>query len=169
MTMVINGSGSITGLSAGGLPSATVTQATLATPVAGTGPAFIAYQSSAQGAITAATYTKVLFQTSEFDTNTNFATSRFTPTVAGYYQLNGTVRVDGSPTRIILSLYKNGASYKVGNDITSPVQNVVSSIVYANGSTDYYEIYVYASGGTPTLTATGTANIYFNGAMVRSA
>jgi len=48
MSMVINGSGTITGLSAGGLPSATVTQATLATPIAGTGPAFSAYQSIPQ-------------------------------------------------------------------------------------------------------------------------
>lgn len=42
MTMVINGSGTITGLTAGGLPDATIVQADLATGVAGTGPLFIA-------------------------------------------------------------------------------------------------------------------------------
>lgn len=166
----VNGSGTY-------LPMSFYTNNTLAMQITTAGnivvastaaPAFSAYQSSAQGAISAATDTKVLFQTEEFDTNNNFASSTFTPTVAGYYQLNFCVRVDGSPTRIILNLFKNGSLYKGGEDSTSPVRNVGSSLVYANGSTDYYEVYVYASGGTPTLTSTGTVSIYFNGAMVRS-
>ena len=51
MTITINGSGTITGVSAGGLPSGTVTQATLATPVAGTGPAFSATMSANQAVL----------------------------------------------------------------------------------------------------------------------
>jgi hypothetical protein len=138
---------------------------------AGTGPAFSAYQSSVQGTFTSGTIIKVLFQTEEWDTNNNFASSTFTPTVAGYYQLNSSVRVDGSPTRIILQIYKNGNGYKSGTDTpTASSAGVVSSIVYANGTTDYFDIYVYAtSAGTPTLNQTGTASIYFNGAMIRSA
>ena len=64
MTITINGSGSITGLSAGGLPDATITQADLASGVAGTGPAFSAYQSSAQ-TLSSVTDTKILLQTEE--------------------------------------------------------------------------------------------------------
>ena len=47
----------------------------------------------------------------------------------------------------------------------------VSTLVYANGSTDYFEIYVQqTSGGTMTVTAVGSQNItWFNGAMVRGA
>lgn len=156
-------------------PANTASNLTITVPaVTGTmainGPAFSAYQNSAQGAITPATDVKVIFDAEEFDTNNNFASSTFTPTVAGYYQLNFCVRVDGGPSRIILSLFKNGSLYKGGNDIAaSPVRNVGSSIVYANGSTDYFEVYVYAGGGSPTLTSTGTFSIYFNGAMVRAA
>jgi hypothetical protein len=148
-----------------------VTQSKLGTNVAGNGPAFSAYQNSAQGAITAATFTKVTFDTEEFDTNNNFASSRFTPTVAGYYQISSGVRVDGSVSRIIYSVYKNGSEFKRGNDIaaSAAVNNIVSTLVYANGSTDYFEMYVYASGGTPTLTATGNTQIYFQGSLVRSA
>jgi hypothetical protein len=150
--------------------TATLPAATGTVMVSGNMPAFSAYQNSAQGAISSATDVKVLFDTEEFDTNNNFASSRFTPTVAGYYQLNFCVRVDGGPSRIILNLFKNGSIFKGGNDIAaSPVRNVGSTLVYADGSTDYFEVYVYASGGTPTLSSTGTFSIYFNGAMVRSA
>ena len=161
------GTGSITTAE---IADGNVTQAKLGTNVVGNGPAFSAYQNTAQGAISAATDTKVLFDSEEFDTNNNFSSSRFTPTVAGYYQLNFCVRVDGVPSRIIVNLYKNGSLYKGGIDVAaSAVRNVGSSVVYANGSTDYFEVYVYASGGTPTLTSTGTFSIYFNGALVRSA
>ena len=64
-----------------------VQQAALAANVAGNGPAFSAYQSTLQS-FSSNTVTKVLFQTEEYDTNSNFASSRFTPTVAGYYQLS---------------------------------------------------------------------------------
>jgi hypothetical protein len=44
--------------------------------------------------ITSNTFTKVQINTEEFDTNSNFDSTtnyRFTPTVAGYYQVNGSV------------------------------------------------------------------------------
>jgi hypothetical protein len=85
------------------------------------GPAFSAYSSTNQS-ITSSTFTKVQFNTEEFDTNSNYdnATNyRFTPTVAGYYQVNGNIRYDAStaPTRCILSVYKNGSEFKRGNDL----------------------------------------------------
>jgi hypothetical protein len=68
----------------------TVTQTMLATGVAGTGPAVSAYESGNQS-ISSNVWTKVTLGTEEFDTNNNFASSRFTPTVAGYYQINGSI------------------------------------------------------------------------------
>ena len=72
MSIVINGSGTITGVSAGGLPSASVTQTNLATNVAGTGPAFFAYPSSATP-LSSSTWTKLVFDVEVFDTNNNFS------------------------------------------------------------------------------------------------
>jgi hypothetical protein len=121
--------------------SASVQQSYLASGVAGTGPAFGAYQSSAQ-ALSASTMTKILFQTEEFDTNNNFASSTFTPTVAGYYQLNARFRVSTSLANSGLSIYKNGSNIKNGVYVdTTSVGMQVNSLIYFNGSTDYAEIY----------------------------
>jgi hypothetical protein len=169
MTITINGTGTITGITAGGLPDAIITQPELATGVAGTGPAFSAYAGSGTSLI-GSTYTKILFDTEDFDTNNNFASSRFTPTVAGSYQINAAMQTSGSSIGSIL-IYKNGLLLKnglyLGIALSSGVY-VTASIAYLNGSTDYVEIYGY--NGSATLnTVAGSANTYFNGAMVRSA
>jgi hypothetical protein len=173
MTITINGTGTITGINAGGLPDAIITQAELATGVAGTGPAFSAYQSSVQ-TISSLTLTKVQLQTEEFDTNSNFdnATNfRFTPTVAGYYQISGAVSDASAGTNHVTTIYKNGAEFKRGSQISysgaSPTQGVVSALIYFNGSTDYVELYVYIATGS-TLSATNYQT-YFQGFLARSA
>ena len=156
------------------LPNNSGTVLTTASTFAGTGPAFSAYSTSNQ-TISASTLTKVLYDTEEFDTNNNFASSRFTPTVAGYYQINGCFSIEtstGTQTRILPILFKNGAEYKIGEDIavTAGIRNngTISSLVYLNGSTDYVEIYAYVVGGTPILRGYSSAT-WFNGSMVRSA
>ena len=61
-------------------------------------PCFSAYQSITQ-TLSNATLTKIQLQTEEFDTNSNFDSTtnyRFTPTVAGYYQVNGVVNIQGT-------------------------------------------------------------------------
>ena len=129
------------------------------------GPAFSVYKSAAQ-TLSGATWTKITFDTEEFDTNNNFASSRFTPTVAGYYQLNGQVS-NGLNTQTVPAIYKNGTIYKAGVNFSNGYGSVVSTVVYLNGSTDYVELYGYfASGGN---TGSGVESTYFNGVMVRPA
>jgi len=135
------------------------------------GPAFIAY-SSAGTAVPDSTFTKVGYQTELYDTNNNFASSRFTPTVAGYYQINANTRY-GSITSAnnVLRMYKNGSSYV--NGATTGVVNgyvymMVSAIVYLNGSTDYVEIYAFQSSSTSQTTDAATEE-QFSGCLVRSA
>jgi uncharacterized protein YgfB (UPF0149 family) len=145
--MVINGSGSITGLSAGGLPDATIQQADLAANVAGNGPAFSAYLAAAYN-ISSATSTKLKLDAERFDTNSNFDTStyRFTPTVAGYYWIETTVLNNGAsaPTRLINLIYKNGTQYGVfTQDQTTGYSATGGKLIYLNGSTDYIELYGY--------------------------
>jgi len=150
------------------LPAASGTMLTTATAgVPVNGPAFSAWQSSAQ-TLTSNVLTKILYQSELWDTNSNYdtSTSRFTPTVAGYYQINAAVCTGASSSQQILAIYKNGALYQ-RNDIPSININQISSIVSLNGSTDYIEI--YASFGTGQITSANVNLNWFNGAMVRGA
>jgi uncharacterized protein (UPF0333 family) len=167
MTITINGTGTITGITAGGLPDAIITQAELATGVAGTGPAFSAYP-SATTSLTQFTATKITYGTEEWDTNSNFASSRFTPTVAGYYQVNASTSLASAAALTYIWVYKNGSAYKSGNLVTASNWTIVSCQVYLNGSTDYIEVYVQQNGLTQTNETTSSNN-YFQAAMIRSA
>ena len=138
------------------------------------GPAFSAYKGGTAQSVASTTFTKITYDLEEFDTNSNFASSRFTPTIAGYYQINATTYVQAvaAMTRNISVIYKNGSAFKYGNDntpaLTTESRSVVSSLIYFNGSTDYVEIYILATG--TTLTVVGTSeSTYFSGAMVRGA
>ena len=149
-----------------------VTQATY-------GPAFSAYpNSSIQQTITSGSQQKVLFQLEEYDTNNNFASSRFTPTVAGYYQLNATVRMSGSmgTGESMLVIWKNGSEYKRGWNASGTEVGAsffamgVSTLAYANGAGDFFEVYVQqGSGSSRDVTVAGGNITWFNGAMVRGA
>jgi hypothetical protein len=147
------------------LVDGSVTQAKLSTNVAGNGPAFSSYISGNQ-TVTGGANTKLAFNTKEFDTaNCYDATTnyRFTPTVAGYYQViaNANPYGNASPIRTILMLYKNGTLFKLLFDLnffsTSYGYNngfQGSALVYMNGSTDYLEVW-----GNMTI-ASGTAVWY---------
>jgi hypothetical protein len=143
------------------------------------GPAFSAYATNTLQTITTDVLTKVLFQTEEFDTANCYANSTFTPNVEGYYQLNAEVRIDGSTGtgEMMIMIYKNGTGYKRGTNQsgTQIAANFwamqVSSVVYANGTSDYFEIYVqHGAGVSRTVTAVNNSAItWFNGCMVRGA
>jgi hypothetical protein len=131
-------------------------------------PVFSVYQSTLQS-IAASTAVKVQFQSKEFDNTSAFdATTnyRFQPTVAGYYQANWMVfQLGASETQQSL-LYKNGIVYKAGAYI-STLNNPLtggSALVYLNGSTDYIEIYEFASIAGNTVA--GSTNTYFQGYLV---
>jgi hypothetical protein len=131
------------------------------------GPAFSAYQ-SAGTSYSSNTYTKIQFNTEEFDTANAFDSTtnyRFTPLVAGYYQIN-LVADAAVGTYFELDIFKNGSRFK-GTQNTGYFGITVSSIIYMNGSTDYLEGYVFITGaGTLTQSAAFTN---FSGCLVRSA
>ena len=159
--------------------ASSIQQSYLASGVAGTGPAFSATPSTTQ-TVTTATYTKVNLGTENFDTNNNFASSRFTPTIAGYYQLNASVYIavtGGNPSYIWSIIYKNGAAAIYGN-LNTPVGagsgtdgiGISSGLLYMNGTTDYVESYIYAaaSAGTINVSGAGTFTV-FSGFLARGA
>jgi hypothetical protein len=138
--------------------------------VSGNMPAFSAY-SNADQFISSATHTKITFGVEEFDTNSNFASSRFTPTVTGYYQVSGAFNFGESTaaTRAIITIYKNGVAAKRGSDIAA-IGHVVncSALIYLNGSTDYVELFAHITATTP-LIAPGLVITFFQAVLVRSA
>jgi len=153
------------------LPTANGTVLTTAnTFAAGTGPAFRAYQSTAQSALSATVETKILLQTEDFDTNSNFASSRFTPTVAGYYQINASTQMNGTTGWLYVAIYKNGTAVRYGSYVPATVNNpisTVSDVVYLNGSTDYIEMYAASLASVPPqATSSGTS---MSGFLARSA
>jgi hypothetical protein len=158
------------------LPDATGT--VLSTATAGVpvnGPAFSASLSTNQ-TVTTATTTKLTFNTEEFDTNSNYdnATNyRFTPTVAGYYQINVALSLSDvgvGAQDVLLRLYKNGAQYLVpirrqtgaGNEVGITLPQLISM----NGSSDYLEVYLQVVAATNCVVYSGSN---FSGSLARSA
>lgn len=142
--------------------------------VSGNMPAFIATNSGTQ-TYSASTFTKVLFQTESFDTNNNFASSTFTPTVAGYYQITASINHDyaGANGNInSAAIYKNGSSYQIASvrgSVTYGGQQA-TALVYCNGSTDYIEVYTFSNNGSPQINTSGTGgSTLFSGVLVRTA
>jgi hypothetical protein len=131
-------------------------------------PAFSVHNATNQS-ISGGTWTKITYGTEEFDTNSNFASSRFTPTVAGYYQINARTYISSTSSGFnYTSLYKNGSLYKYfhGQNVTDFFSNG-STVVYLNGTTDYVEVYALGNG-SPTINFGAENTTYFNGVGVRS-
>jgi hypothetical protein len=151
------------------------------TMVSGNMPAFSAYANTTQS-ISTTTFTKVAINTELFDTNSNFDSTtnyRFTPTVEGYYQVNGTVRMAASTNTIVQTiaiLYKNGAAYARGTEIVNSSSTIqadtltFNEIVYMNGSTDYIELYGFVTGTSPSFNFANTgATSRFSACLLRGA
>jgi hypothetical protein len=177
--------GSLNLVSADGASDLTVTfPATTGTAmVSGNMPAFSAYRSGSTQLISNTTWTKVELNAENFDTANCFDSTtnyRFTPNVAGYYQVNGTINTNYSTLkRAMFAFYKNGSLYLVATDLdqasaTASSFNEISgsTLVYMNGTTDYLELYVYFNGTTVSSTLGvyyGSSFTQFSGYLARAA
>ena len=176
VSSVVNGIPNSPGaVSATNLAAGAVQQANLAAGVAGNGPAFSAYAGSSQSISSG--WNKVALNTKEFDTNNNFNTSnyRFTPTVAGYYQISAGISLYpiGGAGEGLVSIYKNGAEYKRGVDTYGSGPYLyglaVSALVPCNGSTDYIELYGYANASSLPTFYGQSFGTFMTGVLARSA
>jgi hypothetical protein len=135
------------------------------------GPTFSAY-SSAGTSVPDNVFTKVLYATENWDTNNNFASSRFTPTVAGYYQINANTRYGSiTSSNNAFRIFKNGSAYVQGATcglVNGYIYMMVTALVYMNGTTDYVEIYAYQTSGV-SQTTDADPQEQFSGCLVRSA
>ena len=126
-------------------------------------PAFRAQLSSGQS-ISDATYTKIEFDSENFDTDNCYDNStnyRFTPTVAGKYYVYASVECYGGATNSVEEV--NPAIRKNGSNVTRSsfseigggfhvVASYLSATLDMNGSTDYVEVFAYCdSSSTPSV------------------
>jgi hypothetical protein len=144
--------------------------ASWATPTGASGPAFSA-KSAAEQLVTANTATKVLFGTEDFDTASNFASSRFTPTTAGYYQINASIILSSNSAGDFVGyFYKNGSVYNRYSAAATALINFGAAggmVVAMNGTTDYVEVYaLIGNSGNPRID-NGSGQTQFSGVWIR--
>lgn len=112
-------------------------------PAAPTGPVFSATRTGTQ-TISASSEQVVQWNTVNFDSDSCYSTStyRFTPTVAGYYQVSWSLASAVTSGEQVLSLFKNGSCYSWGIHFSVSTFYVVSGgscLIYMNGTTDYID------------------------------
>ena len=139
--------------------------------------AFQAYLSSSQS-ISDSTWTKVQFNTEQFDTNNDYDNSsnyRFTPSVAGKYYIYSAIKPetganDNNIDMVQLKIRRNGVDFSgmlfdFRTDSDGRKFVVTSSnVMDMNGSSDYAEVYGYLKCGTGTRIFAGGQDVsYFGG------
>jgi hypothetical protein len=133
------------------------------------GPLFSA-GANASTSLTQNTLVKVNFQVEEGDSNNCYDTSlsRFTPNVAGWYNIGACVRMLSAETNLQLYIYKNGVQTKELSPGGSSLGSVAGwSLIYLNGTTDYVEIFCRQAAATQNSLASAN-NTWFQGYLVRA-
>jgi len=120
-----------------------------AAPAGSSGPAFRAYRNTSQVSFSGSTWVKVQLNAETFDTDNCFDPTtnyRFTPTKAGYYLFDATIKVGKTgQSRARAAIYKNGT---IASQLWSQINTSTdyqysgSALIYLNGSTDYAELYI---------------------------
>jgi hypothetical protein len=151
--------------SASSIPAANLTGTVVQTNV----PLFSVSRSGTQNP-SASTWTKAALNVANIDTASCFDSTtnyRFTPNVPGYYQFNFSGNSTGSPSETYLQVRKNNGGGITSYWLAGAVNQWSgggSYIDIANGSTDYFELWLYRAGGTPAF-----SSLLFSGVLVRAA
>ena len=140
-------------------------------------PAFEAHLSAHQE-MSDTTTTKIQFDTERFDTDNYYDNStnyRYTPLVAGKYNVYCSARFDGrTNSNLILAnmmIFKNGSNYLENQQyfVTSYIRQsfmVLNTTIDMNGSSDYLEVFAYfdivsTGSGNPRITGSSTGGSVF--------
>jgi len=150
------------------IPSgASITNSGTATGFGFTSYGASAYPSGAQS-ISSDSYTKVTLGTEYYDTNSEFADSRYTAGTAGNYLLSGSVGQNGegpANTRLYAAIYKNGSLLVQSNDPVSfgtEYTLPIASIVVPLAQNDYIELYFKHNKGSALSINGVTGGTYLN-------
>jgi len=137
-------------------------------------PAFSAYLSGNQS-LSNDTFTKLDFDSEEYDSGSVFASNKFTPGVVGKYMISAGASIDSDQSsncdRIKLAIYKNGSALRVvepdfrGNPIRR-ANPTFSYLINVTSTSDYFECYVFHSAAISSsgvFVQGGATYTYFNG------
>jgi hypothetical protein len=134
--------------------------------------AFSVHKNSTDQTVSDGIYTKVTWSTESYDTNSNFASDKFTPSVKGKYLLHASVMVKfmGDGDLVYVAIYKNGSVLKE-KEISTGTTNMLATASItisddANGSSDYYEVYVRQDYGTDRDVSGASARTFFQGQLI---
>lgn len=137
---------------------------------------FCAYRSATGPTVSAATWTTIVLDAEEFDTNSDFNTAngRFTAPLDGYYQIDVQVALASAGftngANAIGAIYKNGSSLiqsasTIGSGSATAQPRFNMSRLFMLTAGDYLEIKAYISEGGRTVTSGINAN-YMSGHLV---
>lgn len=143
-----------------------------ATTLAGAGlsntPSFSVKLASDQS-IGNSSWTKLLFATEQWDSDSKFASNKFTPTIAGKYHISLTImylNLNNTDHRIQVAIYKNGSYYAAVGDLAAMTDSSGDPTLNLNidlelDADDYVEAYTYQdTGGSVSVEADYS---YFSG------
>jgi hypothetical protein len=168
------GGGSVSLVSADTASDLTVTVPAISGTLKLDGPSFYAYASTNQTGVSSATWTKVNLGGEILDSNNNFASSKFTATVAGYYHFNAMVYCASSTnmSNARASIYLNGNQVLTGPTCFGASTDLITGAngMYYMAAGDFMELYIYMSGGSSLTVAGSGGSIYsfFQGFLVRT-
>tara|TARA_R100001510_G_scaffold26148_1_gene22994 strand:+ start:128 stop:652 length:525 start_codon:yes stop_codon:yes gene_type:complete len=136
-------------------------------------PSFRAFMNASQN-LSNNTTTKIdQFGTEDYDTNSDFASNRFTPTVAGKYFVYAQLGITNTNAADWMyygatMIYKNGS--ELVKNLVDPKDSAqenqatcfVATVVDMNGSSDYLEVYAHSiTGSDQPKIGSGTNQSYF--------
>ncbi len=133
-----------------------------ALPVAGETVACFAWEDSNQVNLPDGVFTKMEFNTVDFDTHATYSTAnnRYTAPISGVYELISQIRLDGgsAANETECSIYKNGVEFiRTNKNVVAGGDGIVVQGLLKLNAGDYIEVWVENnSGGTRTTSTTST-------------
>jgi len=133
---------------------------------------FSVYLNASQ-TLTSGTFTRIAFDTREYDTSSNVDISstkgQFTAPVAGYYQFSFSVgwNTTASLSRVIGSIYKNGSEFKRCSDVfvsSGAAGSINGTTEMSLAANDTVSVFVDGIGAAAVLN-TGAAVCWFQGEL----
>ena len=137
----------------------------------GNTPAFRVNKSSTQ-AIAHDTEVEMTWQDEVLDTASAFASNRFTPQTAGYYQiyLSSRLNTNSDADQWRVQIHKNGSQFAIGSMVNRTQQTgQCLAMVQLNGSSDYVSAYAYHTVGSSADINAQDTYTYFQGFLVSGA